>query len=58
MKFEQAFYTWGTEQMSFASKGLGICACSKNENSFIKVFLFLNVAKSPMSEKMMHAIAR
>lgn len=36
MKFEQAFYTWGTEQMSFASKGLGICACSKNENSFIE----------------------
>lgn len=36
MKFEQAFYTWGLEQLSFAKEGLGICASSNLEDAFLK----------------------
>lgn len=35
MKFEQAFYTWGENQLSRYKKGLGVCASSCLQNSFL-----------------------
>lgn len=49
MKFEQAYYTWGEEQISRYEKGLGICASSNRQMSFLDNCLTIGGSFKPES---------
>lgn len=47
MKFDQAFYTWGKNQLSRYREGLGICASSSMDSDFLDSCLAIGSGFSP-----------